>query len=264
MKETASLSKMMEHAMAVARRAGAYQLQHWRKHDFAVEEKGRAADIVTQVDKACEAMIIAEALSLGEVGVLSEESGHCHAEAPWQWVVDPLDGTTNYNAGLPLFNVSIGIRHQGKTVGGVVYAPALGELFTAVRGGGALFGQGRAIQPSPASDLAHAVLATGFPYDKDVNPDNNVAELSRVLPRVRGIRRLGSAALDICYVAAGFLDGYWEMNLHEWDVCAAALIATEAGAVVSRYRPDRGIALMAATPAIAPTLLALLRHGESE
>ena len=264
MTETECLNEMMERATAVALRAGKYQLQHWRKHDFAVEEKGRAADIVTQVDRACEAMIIAEARSLQNVDVLSEESGLVGEKEPWQWVVDPLDGTTNYNAGLPLFNVSIGIRHQGVTVGGVVYAPALDELFTATRGGGAYLGHKRLIHPSATADLAHAVIATGFPYDKDVNPDNNMAELSRVLPRVRGIRRLGSAALDICYVAAGYLDGYWEMNLHEWDVCAATLIATEAGAVVSRYRPDRSIAVMAATPTIAPTLLALLQNGKSK
>lgn len=253
------IDELMRGAIAVAWRVGDVQLRHWRKADFAVEEKGRASDIVTQVDKACEALVVDEVSTLGPgVGLLSEECGLINPGAEWQWVVDPLDGTTNYNCGLPLFNVSIGIRHHGTTVGGVVYAAALGELFTATLGGGAhLEGRGP-IHPSPVADLPHAVVSTGFPVDKDVNPDNNLAELSRVMPRVRGVRRLGSAALDICYVAAGFLDAYWELNLHEWDVCAAELIAREAGAVTSRYRLDRGIAFMAANPALAPPLLSLL------
>lgn len=253
------LDELMRRAIAVARRAGTLQLEHWRTGDLAVEEKGRAADIVTQVDKACEALVLDEVRSLeGSVGVLSEECGLLHPDAEWQWVVDPLDGTTNYNAGLPLFNISIGIRHHGATVGGVVFAPVLNELFTATLGGGAFLNQNRAIRPSAATDLAHSVVATGFPVDKDVNHDNNLTELSRIMPRVRGVRRLGSAALDICYVAAGFLDAYWELNLHEWDVCAAELIAHEAGAIAMRYRSNRGICFMAATPAIAPTLQHLL------
>ena len=237
MNNNVTLDEMMRNATAVARQAGELQLQHWRRGDFDVEEKGRAADIVTQVDRACEALITDAINRLGDqVGLLGEENGHLRPDAPWQWVVDPLDGTTNYNAGLPLFSVSIAIRHHGVTMGAVVYAPALDELFTATRDGGAWLNDQRRLRPSTVGDLSHAVVSTGFPVDKDVNPDNNLAEFSRVLPRVRGIRRLGSAAIDICYVAAGFLDAYWEMNLHEWDVAAAELIAAEAGAVTSRYR----------------------------
>ena len=256
---TDELHEMMHQATTVAQQAGAYQHAHWRKGDFAVAEKGRASDIVTQVDKTSEALIIAHAHAMDlPASVLSEESGRDSVDAEWQWVVDPLDGTTNYNAGLPMFNISIGIQYRGATVGAVVYAPALNELFTATQGGGAFLNGDKPLHPSAVTDLAHAVVATGFPVDKDVNPDNNLAELSRVLPRVRGMRRLGSAALDICYVAAGFLDAYWEMNLHEWDVCAAELIAAEAGAVTCRYKSGRGISLMAANPTIAPLLRELL------
>lgn len=247
-------------AMQLALEAGKVQMGYFRSAHLSMTTKSNNYDIVTAADKASEQLV---KQGIGQAypthAILSEESGldEANRDSEWQWVIDPVDGTTNFNAGLPFFNVSIGVRHRGKTVVGVVYAAALGELFTAVVGQGAQL-NGKPIKCSSCSELGAAVVSTGFPYDKAETDDNNLAAVSRVMPRVRGLRRLGSAALDISYVAAGFLDGYWELNLHEWDVCAASLIAAQAGAVVSRYRPDRGISLMAAAPGIAPQLQQLI------
>ena len=149
----------------------------------------------------------------------------------WLWVIDPLDGTTNYSSGLPNFCVSIGVQHKGQTVVGVVYAPYLGEIFTAVRGKGA-FLNNRPIRCSMKTDIHKAVVSTGFPVDKDRTTD--------------------------CNVDAGLLDGYWEMNLHEWDVCAALLIAEEAGAVHKFFRTDRNVSVVVAAPGIMPSLEPLI------
>lgn len=244
----------------IARQAGAVH-KHYYRHpqQLSTQAKTNDYDIVTAADRAAE-RVVTDYVHRYHPGhaILSEESGDDHATSDWQWVIDPLDGTTNFSAGLPLFNVSIGIRYKGETVVGVVYAPILDEMFSAMRGQGAAL-NGQPIHPSDTTLLSHAVISTGFPSDKATTDDNNADSAARVMPRVRGFRRLGSAAIDICYVAAGFLDGYWEINLHEWDVCAGSLIATEAGATVTRYRNDRGISLMATTPALASQLLPLLR-----
>ena len=131
----------------------------------------------------------------------------------------------------------------------VVYAPYLGELYTAIRDRGARY-NGKVIRVAEKQDLAHSVLGTGFPYDKDVNPDNNAANLAAILPSIRGIRRMGSAAYDLYCVAAGWLDGYWELALQPWDMCAGALIVQEAGGIVRRFRENRGISILAGNAAL--------------
>ena len=131
----------------------------------------------------------------------------------------------------------------------VVYAPYLGELFTAIRDRGARY-NGKVIRVAEKQDLAHSVMGTGFPYDKDVNQDNNAANLAAILPSIRGIRRMGSAAYDLCCVAAGWLDGYWELALQPWDMCAGALIVQEAGGIVRRFRENRGISILAGKAAL--------------
>ena len=156
-----------------------------------------------------------------------------------------------------MYCVSIGIRHHGVTVVGVVLAPYLNELFHAVRGEGAYL-NGNRITVTANTCIHKAVVSTGFPVDKDVNPDNNMDNVARVLPLVRGLRRLGSAAVDISYVAAGILDAYWELNLHEWDVCAGLLIAEEAGARVVHFRNDRNVSVLVGAPAIVEQIDPLL------
>lgn len=248
-------------AVRLAKLAGQIQLRYFRSRSLGIEVKQQNDfNVVTTADKESEQLIVsAIRQSYPDHSILAEESGGNDAETSgFRWVIDPLDGTTNYSAGLPIFSVSIAVELDGDPVVGVVFAPYLDELFTAVKGEGAWL-NGNPISPSLTSLLSRAVVSTGFPYDKAVNPDNNLDNVARVMPLVRGLRRLGSAAVDICYVAAGFLDGYWEMNLNRWDVAAASLIAREAGATVSSFRSDRGYSLLAANPAIHSALSPLIK-----
>ena len=231
---------------------------HFRRRDLDIEDKGSAYDIVTEADKGSERIILDTLHArFPDHAILSEESGDDHRQARCQWVIDPLDGTVNYSAGIATYCISIGLKVDGETRFGYVYAPTLDEEFWAVKGGGAYGPYGR-LQVKATSELQRAVISTGFPYDKATNPDNNLDRVARIMPRIRGLRRLGSAAMDLCYVAAGWLDGYWELNLKEWDACAGELIALEAGAMVKRYRNDHGICIMAACPGIAQDLLDLV------
>lgn len=257
--------ELLDFAVGMAREAGAVQIAAFRSGDLGVQTKSNVYDVVTRIDKECEALIgrrIAERFP--DHALLGEEDGERgKAGSDWRWVVDPLDGTTNYSQGLPVFAVSIALQHRGETVVGVVYAPCPDELYTAVKGGGAWLAERgkepRRIRVARKESLASAVLATGFPYDKDLNPDNNLDNVGRLLPRIRGLRRMGSAAYDLCAVAAGWIDGYWELALHEWDVCAASLIVEEAGGEVRPLRPDRGVSVVAGNAAILGEMLRYVR-----
>lgn len=252
-------SCLLAAAMEMARSAGKVHLKYFRSPELRIDSKLTQADVVTQADKEAEKIILERISSMfPEHGVLSEESGNARSGPDVRWIVDPLDGTTNFSQGLPLFSVSIAVEVNGEDAVGVVYAPVLDEMFHAVKGQGAYL-NGKRIHCSQKSRLDQAVVATGFPVDKDINPDNNIENVARVAPKVRGLRRLGSAAIDISYVAAGFLDGYWEMNLHEWDVAAARLIAAESGAKYSLWRSDRGISALAAAPHLHGLLAQLLK-----
>ena len=187
----------------LAKGAGEIQLAYFRGDDLGIETKSNAYDVVTRADKESEAYIVQAILGrYPGHGILGEEGGVMGtAGSDYRWVIDPLDGTTNYSQGLPIFSVSIALQHNGETVVGVVYAPYLGELFWASKGGGAYMksrsGEVKRLQVSAKQTLATSVLATGFPYDKDVNPDNNSDNVARIVPYVRDIRRLGSAAYDL-------------------------------------------------------------------
>lgn len=245
-------------ALTMARSAGDIQLSYFRKAGLQMATKLNDSDVVTVADKESERAILDYIRShFGEHGVISEESGGSHEDREWRWVIDPLDGTTNFSSGLPPFCMSIALEHRKEAVAGVVYAPYLGECFYAVKGHGAWL-NGTRIRCAGKSELSKAVVATGMPYDRNDNPDNNLEEISRMAFKVRGIRRMGSAALDLCYTAAGFLDGYWELNLNRWDVAAGILIAAEAGVKTESIRADRGHSLLAASPAIFPQMRAVL------
>lgn len=254
------LNSFLYSALAWARSAGAVQMEYFRNPGLAISTKQNASDVVTEADKASELLITDNIIETYPThSILSEESGEGGAgRSEWRWVIDPLDGTTNFSQGLPVFCVSIALQHRGKTVVGVVNAPYLGEIFHAVRGGGA-FLNGKPIHCGRAKELGEMVVATGMPYDKAANPDNNLDNINRVATAVRGIRRLGSAALDLCYVGAGFFDAYWELNLNPWDVEAGLLIASEAGAVSQRLRKDRGESVAAGSPDCLRRLLTLVR-----
>lgn len=245
-------------AREMGRGAGEELRSYFRRRDLNVEDKGSAFDIVTEADKASERLIIDTIHSrFPDHAILSEESGDDHRQASYQWVIDPLDGTVNYSAGIATYCISIGLKVDGETRMGYVYAPSLDEEFLAVKGKGA-YGPNGQLRVKSTTELQRAVVSTGFPYDKATNPDNNLGSVGRVMPRVRGLRRLGSAAMDLCYVAAGWLDAYWELNLKEWDACAGELIALEAGATVTRYRENHGICILAANPVLAAQLLELV------
>ncbi|WP_418991437.1 inositol monophosphatase family protein [Alistipes sp.] len=243
-------------AVALAREAGQIQLAYFRGNDLAIRTKSNISDVVTRADRESEELIAGAIVERWPShAILGEEGGSRGAAASdYRWVIDPLDGTTNYSQGLPVFAVSIALQYRGEPIVGVVYAPYLNELFTAARGGGAYLSTGggtpQPIHVAGKQSLPTAVVATGFPYDKDRNPDNNAANVARILPHVRDLRRMGAAAYDLCAVAAGFLDGFWELGLHEWDVAAGSLILLEAGGVIRELRADRGVSLVAGNAAI--------------
>ena len=223
---------MLDFAVDIARQAG--QLLHEglaRPHE--IRFKG-AIDLVTEMDVAAEELILAAIRARYPAhAILAEESGATEAASGYKWVVDPLDGTTNYAHGLPIFCVSIGLEKDGEPVLGVIYAPALGELYAAAAGEGATL-NGQPIQVSTVEALDRSLLVTGFPYDVQVKA-SNVAHFSRFIHKAQAVRRLGSAALDLAWVAAGRFDGFWEPRLAPWDLCAGSVIVREAGGKVTGY-----------------------------
>ena len=228
--ENAGVSTFLATAVDIVRRAGDIQLER-RESGFRITKKG-TIDLVTEVDVECERMcrdVIAERFP--EHDVLAEEFGTGGSSRPasrWRWVFDPLDGTTNYAHGLPIFCASLGLEVDGRTEVGAVFDPTRQELFTAERGHGAhLNGQPLAVSATPK--LLDALLVTGFPYDVHERAGDLVELFGAFLAQARAIRRLGSAALDLCYVAAGRFDAFWEQHLKPWDVAAGALIVEEAG-----------------------------------
>ncbi len=220
-------------ALDLARRAGAIQRDRYETR-LDIRTKSAAIDLVTEVDHACEALIIAgiSAARPSDAILAEEGGGQDDPHAAWRWIIDPLDGTTNYAHGFPRFCVSIGVEHSGRVCMGAVYDPLLDELFHAVRGAGAWLGE-RRLAVSSEPDFGKSLVATGFAYDVHRNEADNLAQFTRVLKTARGVRRDGSAALDLCYVAAGRLDAYWELKLHAWDVAAGNLLVEEAGGRVS-------------------------------
>jgi len=229
-------------AERLARAAGAVQRDRYET-ELVVRTKSASIDLVTEVDHACEALIVG-ALRRDRPGdaILAEEGGgDDRPGAEWRWVIDPLDGTMNYAHGYPRFCVSIGVQRGGLPCVGVVYDPLLDELFAATRGEGATC-NGRALRVSDERELGRALLATGFAYDVHKSPQDNLDHFASFVKRVRGLRRDGSAALDLCYVAAGRFDGFWELKLHPWDVAAGNLIVEEAGGRTSDLsgRPPSG------------------------
>src|SRR6476646_11813094 len=201
--------------------------------DLRVEKKG-AIDLVTQIDRDVERMfraLIAERYP--DHTILAEEfSVDGEREARHCWVFDPVDGTTNYAHGLPIFCSAASLEIDGQPVVAAIYDPSRRELFTAERGAGAWL-NGAPIRVSAATSLIDALLCTGFPYTVQTDPDELVALFGEFLRHARAVRRLGSAAIDLCYVAAGRLDGFWEQKLQPWDVSAGALIVAEAGGTVT-------------------------------
>ncbi len=193
------------------------------------------ADLVTDVDTVSEKTIITTiARRFPDHSILSEEAGGIARSSDYKWIVDPLDGTTNYFHAYPFFAVSIAVEYRGTVVVGVVYDPVKKELFHAIRGKGA-FLNNRRLSVSATESLERSLLSTGFPYDLRTSDENNIENWIKFIRRAQAVRRDGAAALDICYVAAGRFDGFWEMKLKPWDVAAGTLIVKEAGGTVTDF-----------------------------
>jgi myo-inositol-1(or 4)-monophosphatase len=247
----------------MARQAGkilsdGYDQQH------EVKYKGEI-DLVTEVDHASEAHLIGEVQrQFPSHRILSEEAGNLAGHDEHFWLIDPLDGTVNYAHGVPFFSVSIAYAHKGVVTLGAVYDPMRDELFTAERGHGARL-NGRPLKVSTADELVRSLLVTGFPYDTWTSARNNLEYFGKFARLTQGVRRLGSAALDLCYIAAGRFDGYWELSLNPWDLAAGGLIAEEAGATVTALDGSKNYitppcALIAATPGIYSRMLEVLNR----
>ena len=251
----------------MALHCGKIQMESFRTQNIGIDTKSNVYDVVTKVDKACEDYLLTEIARLYPThSVLGEETGqHLHADSDWAWVVDPLDGTNSYSQGLPVFCVSIGVTYKGEGVVGVVYAPYLDELYTAVKGEGAWFGkagetsEATRLHVSSKTCLKECVVASGFPYDKATNPINNIREVSIIIPQVRGFRRMGSAAYDLCCTAMGTIDAYWEYNLNPWDVCAGQLIVQEAGGIVIPLCDNRKISIIAGPETLVKELETVIK-----
>ena len=226
--------RYLQIAIAAAKEAGRIQRLYFGQ-SHQVEYKG---DInpVTEVDTLCERAIVKIILeAFPDHDMLTEESPFEGKGSPWRWIIDPLDGTTNYYHGFPCFCVSIGLEVKGEVKLGVVYNPMLDELFHAVKGKGA-FLNGHRIQVSRVDDLDRSFLSTGFPYDVQEHTDFYLRYFRKFISKSFAVRRPGSAALDLSYLSAGRFDGFWELKLHPWDVVAGSLMVTEAGGKVTDFQ----------------------------
>jgi myo-inositol-1(or 4)-monophosphatase len=230
----APVTLLLETAIHAARQAGKI-LSRYARDGFRVENKS-PIDLVTEADHAAEQCVIDVILACyPDHAFLAEERGRIgQSQSPYLWIIDPLDGTTNFTHGFPTYCVSIGLEHKKECVLGVVYDPTRDELFSATRGGGARLND-QLIHVSQTTQLDKALLVTGFAYNIRETPNNNLDHFARFALRVQGLRRTGSAALDMCYVAAGRFDGFWEVKLNAWDMAAGLVIVREAGGKVTDF-----------------------------
>jgi len=268
---TLNLNDALDTAEAIARQAGALLRHHYERARQA-SAKSTAIDLVTAADKETEAFIV-DALQAAFPGthIVGEEGGGYGPPAdrtPYHWYVDPLDGTVNFAHRIPFFSVSIALSDPDlNPLLGVVYDPLRDEAFKGRRGQGAAL-NGRRLHVTGEPSLSGAMLTTGFPYDRWTNPDNNLDYFGYFLTRARAVRCLGSAALDLCYVASGRLEGYWEHGPNPWDVQAGILFVEEAGGRISDYAGARsrealnGHEIVASNGHIHDQMVAVLAHGD--
>jgi myo-inositol-1(or 4)-monophosphatase len=223
-------------AIEAAKHAGAFLRNNVGKVYEIQQKAGQERNLVTEIDRKSEEIIIQTIKRhYPSHTILAEESGaQTDHSSKYKWIIDPLDGTTNFTHGLPVYCVSIGLEHNEEMILGVIYDPNLDELFTAEKGRGA-FLNGKRISVSKTSTLKHSLLVTGFPYNIVENPNHAIERFVNFLMHAQAVRRMGSAAIDLAYVAAGRYDGFWEVALNPWDMAAGALLVQEAGGKLSDF-----------------------------
>jgi len=250
-----------------AAEVGGEILKKYTVSGFSIEHKTRLS-LVTDADKASEQAIVAILKNAYPTHqILAEEEGtHSESPSPYKWIIDPLDGTTNFTHAFPFFNVSIGLEYQNRCILGVVLDPTRPELFVAEHGEGATC-NGMPIGVSQINDLDTSLLVTGFGYDIRETAENNLEEFCQFTLRTQGVRRTGSAALDLCYVACGRFDGFWELNLNPWDTAAGLVILQEAGGKLTNYEGNTysiyGKKMVASNGLIHDQILDVLRNSGS-
>jgi len=259
---------MLNIAVKAARRAGSIINRAALDRTQLEIRAKRANDFVTQVDKAAEAAVIdIIRQAFPDHAILAEESGSLEGlgssgKADYLWIIDPLDGTTNFIHGFPQYCVSIALQHRGAVQHGVIYDPSKNELFTASKGRGAFLDDHR-MRVTKCANLKDALVGTGFPFKEMSRLELYFRQLKEVMQNSAGVRRAGAAALDLAYVAAGRMDAFWEMGLSPWDMAAGALMIQEAGGLVGNLQGDSGYLesgdIAAATPKVLPQLLAALK-----
>jgi myo-inositol-1(or 4)-monophosphatase len=234
-----NLDEVLEFTEDIAIGAGKILLKGFRSDKTITSFKSRT-NLVTDIDKKSEKYLFENIRKkFPDNTIIAEEGSRSYADGDLIWYVDPLDATNNYAHGIPFFCISIGIysKEAGKIIIGLVYDPYHNEIFSAKTDGGAHLNKKR-IHTSETDDLGFSIVATGFPYEKDDMSSNNTNQFIRFIPITQGIRRIGSAALDLSYLACGRIDGYWEPMLHPWDMAAGSLIVEEAGGTVTKYNGD--------------------------
>ena len=246
-------------AVRAARKAGDFIIREADKIS-TVQTKSQN-DYVTNVDEAAESLIIDTlSHSYPDHAFLAEESGRS-GESDYQWIIDPIDGTSNFIRKIPHWAISIALNYKGRTEIAVVYDPLKEELFTAVRGRGAQF-NGKRIRVSNSKGLEHSLLATGFPFRNEQKLDEYMSIFGKLFPHCSDMRRAGSAALDLAYVAAGRIDGFWEFDLKEWDTAAGVLLVTEAGGMISDLKGNPNYldsdSILAANPKAFKAMLKII------
>ncbi len=231
------MNELLEFAIHCAFESGMIQNKYFQKR-FGIHHKGEV-NLVTDVDMACQEKII-ELIkeNFPDDDIISEEKTNRYDGKKNRWIVDPLDGTTNYAHGYPFFCTSIAYEENGEITHGVVYNPIFKELFFGIKGGGAYF-NGEKMRVSSIQNMKDALLCTGFPYDLSTNKRNNIDNFLKFLYKAQAIRRDGSAAMNLCYVACGRFDGYWEIKLNPWDMAAGYLMVIESGGMVTTVKGER-------------------------
>ncbi|QFS81808.1 Inositol-1-monophosphatase [Roseivivax sp. THAF40] len=255
----------LETAITIAEEAGAILLEHWRARDRLDVTHKRAGDFVSQADVAAERHIKSRLAALfPDDAWLGEETGGSDDAAPRRWIVDPLDGTTNFLRGIPHWAVSIALEVEGVLTVGVVHSPAQQETFAARIGGTATL-NGAPMAPAHTATLEPALFGTGIPFGTMPHIDDHAADIARLMPHCAGVRRMGAAALDLAYVAAGRLDGFWERRLQPWDIAAGLVLVRQSGARVEGWTraepPEQSGTVITAPPALFDAFVGIIRGG---